>query len=166
MADAYRVAVPRSLLIPSSYVFLLRDGASTGGADGGTEVLLHLRAGTGYMDGHWASLAGHVEAEETCVAAAVREVREESGVELDPADLQPLTAVHRVTPGAGQIEQRVDFFFAARRWSGEPRVAEPGKNAGLGWFPLTALPDPVQPQEAQVLAFLAAGTPLPAVLLA
>jgi 8-oxo-dGTP diphosphatase len=158
---AYRGAVPRSLLIPSSYVFLLRDGA-----DGGTEVLLHLRQGTGYMDGHWASLAGHVEAEETAVAAAVREVQEEADVELDPADLQPLTAVHRVAPGAGQIEQRVDFFFAARRWSGDPRVAEPGKNAGLEWFPLTALPHPVQPQEAQVLAFLAAGTPLPAILLA
>ncbi|GAB4081693.1 hypothetical protein GCM10028783_26420 [Modestobacter muralis] len=155
------MAVPRSLLIPSSYVFLLRDGA-----DGGTEVLLHLRQGTGYMDGHWASLAGHVEAEETAFAAAVREVREEAGIEVDPADLQPLTAVHRVTPGAGQIEQRVDFFFAVRRWSGEPRVAEPGKNAGLGWFPLTALPSPVQPQEAQVLTFLAAGDPLPAVLLA
>jgi 8-oxo-dGTP diphosphatase len=158
---AYGVAVPRSLLIPSSYVFLLRPGT-----DGGTEVLLHLRQGTGYMDGHWASLAGHVEAEETCVAAAVREVQEEADVELDPADLEPLTTVHRVTPGAGQIEQRVDFFFAARRWSGDPRVAEPGKNAGLAWFPLTALPSPVQPQEAQVLAFLAAGTPLPAILLA
>jgi len=150
----------RSFLIPSSYVFLLRPGPS------GPEVLLHLRQGTGYMDGHWASLAGHVEAEETAVAAAVREVREEADVEIDPADLQPLTAVHRVTPGGGQIEQRVDFFFTAHRWSGEPRVAEPGKNAGLGWFPLTALPGPVQPQEAQVLTLLAAGDPLPAVLLA
>ena len=153
--------MPRSLLIPSSYVFLVREGAT-----GGTEVLLHLRQGTGYMDGHWASLAGHVEAEETAVAAAVREVREEAGLELDPADLEPLTAVHRVTPGAGQVEQRVDFFFAVRRWSGDPRVAEPAKNAGLEWFPLDALPDPVQPQEAQVLALLAAGTPLPAILLA
>lgn len=149
-----------SLLVPASYVFLLRDGAA------GPEVLLHLRQATGYMDGHWASLAGHVEAGETAVAAAVREVREEAGVDVDPADLVPLTTVHRTTPGAGQREQRVDFFFTARRWRGEPRVAEPAKNAGLSWFPLGRLPDPVQPQEAQVLAELRSDAPVPALLIA
>jgi 8-oxo-dGTP diphosphatase len=152
--------VPRSLLVPASYVFLLREGT------GGPEVLLHLRRGTGYLDGHWASLAGHIEDGETAADAAVREVREEADVELDPADLEPLTTVHRVTPGAGQVEQRVDFFWTARRWRGEPRVAEPAKNAGLGWFALDELPDPVQPQEAQVLARLRSGAPVPAILLA
>ncbi|SDX79406.1 ADP-ribose pyrophosphatase YjhB, NUDIX family [Modestobacter sp. DSM 44400] len=150
----------RSLLVPASYVFLLRDGAA------GPEVLLHLRRATGYLDGHWASLAGHVEDGETAVAAAVREVREEAGVDVDPADLVPLTTVHRTTPGGGQRDQRVDFFFTARRWRGEPRVAEPAKNAGLAWFPLTDLPQPVQPQEAQVLAELRSGARVPALLIA
>jgi 8-oxo-dGTP diphosphatase len=151
--------VPRSLLVPASYVFLLRTGAA------GTEVLLHLRQGTGYMDGRWASLAGHVEDGETAVDAAVREAREEAGIHLDPADLAPLTTVHRITPGAGQVEQRVDFFWTAHRWSGEPRVAEPAKNAGFGWFPLAALPASMPPQEAQVLAALASGSPVPAILI-
>jgi 8-oxo-dGTP diphosphatase len=151
-------AVARSLLVPASYVFLLRDGAA------GTEVLLHLRQSTGYMDGHWASLAGHVEDGETAVDAAVREVREESGVEISPADLQPLTTVNRVTPGEGQVEQRVDFFFTARTWHGDPQVTEPLKNAGFRWCPLTDLPEPVPPHEALVLWLLSTGAPVPPIL--
>ena len=152
--------MPRSLLVPASYVFLLRAGAS------GTEVLLHLRQGTGYLDGHWACLAGHVEADETAVEAAVREVREEAAVVVAPADLTPLTTVHRITPGAGQVEQRVDFFFTATAWAGDPQVAEPAKNAGLGWFPLDELPDPVPPHEGLVLRHLGSGTPVPPILVA
>ena len=149
----------RSLLVAASYVLLLRPGPH------GREVLLHLRQHTGYTDGHWASLAGHVEDGETALAAAVREAREEAAVEIDPADLHPLTTLHRITPGAGQREQRVDFFWTAERWSGDPVIAEPEKNAGFGWFPLTALPDPVVPHEALVLARLRAGT-VPPVLIA
>jgi len=150
--------VPRSLLVPASYVFLLREGAA------GAEVLLHLRQGTGYLDGHWACLAGHVEDGETAVQAAVREVHEEAGVVLEPGDLTPLTTVHRITPGAGQVEQRVDFFFTARAWLGDPQVTEPAKNAGLRWCPLTDLPSPVPPHEALVLRLLGSGAPVPPIL--
>jgi 8-oxo-dGTP diphosphatase len=129
-------------------------------------VLLHLRRGTGYRDGHWATLAGHVEEGETARAAAAREAFEEAGVRIDEADLTPLTTLHRITPGAGQVEQRVDFFWTARRWTGVPRIIEPDKNAALDWFPLTALPDPVVPHEHAVLTGLSGAAPLPAILLA
>lgn len=149
----------RSLLVPASYVLLLRgDGPDA-------QVLLHLRQGTGFRDGYWASLAGHVEDGETARAAAVREAREESGVQIAPADLTPLTTLHRIIPGAGQVEQRVDFFWTARRWTGEPRITEPAKTADLGWFGLAALPDLVVPHERTVLDALRAG-PVPAILLA
>jgi 8-oxo-dGTP diphosphatase len=129
-------------------------------------VLLHLRQDTGYLDGHWATLAGHVEEGETARAAAAREALEEAGVRIDEADLEPLTTLHRITPGAGQVEQRVDFFWTAHRWTGTPRITEPGKNAAMDWFPLTALPDPVVPHERTVLTGLSAAAPLPAILLA
>ena len=146
------------LLVPAAYVLLLREGPA------GTEVLLHLRQGTGYLDGHWASLAGHVEAGETAVAAAVREAHEEAGIDVDPADLVPVTTVHRITPGAGQVEQRVDFFFTARTWRGEPSVTEPAKNAGFRWCPLARLPEPMPPHEAEVARLLGSGAPVPAIL--
>jgi 8-oxo-dGTP pyrophosphatase MutT (NUDIX family) len=139
-------------LVPASYVLLRR---TEGGAE---QVLLQLRRGTGYMDEHWAvSAAGHVEAGEDAVAAAVREAGEELGVVLDRADLVPLCAVHRTagTPEPG--DERVDFFFECRRWRGDPRRREVDKAAELRWFDLAALPDPVVPHELRVVEGLRRG---------
>jgi 8-oxo-dGTP pyrophosphatase MutT (NUDIX family) len=115
-----------------------------------------LRAGTGYMDDHWALVAGHVESGESCEQAAAREALEEVGVRMDPADLEPLTAMHR-SSSMDAVDQRVDFFFACRRWVGEPQLVEPDKAAALGWFSLSGLPDPVVPHELRVLRALAQG---------
>lgn len=150
----------RGLLVPASYVALLRGDADD------REVLLQLRQGTGFRDGHWATMAGHVEEGETARAAAAREALEECGVRIAEVDLQPLTTVHRITPGAGQAEQRVDFFWTAQEWTGIPRIAEPERTADLQWFPLTALPDPIVPHEREVLTRLASGGVVPAILLA
>ena len=143
MTDRFRV-------VPASYVFLLRPGAS------GDDVLLQLRANTGYMDGHWAAAAaGHVERGETAYDAARREAREEIGVEL--GDLSFVTAMQR-TRHADPIDERIDFFFSCRGWTGEPRILEPAKCAAMDWFPLAALPEPVVPHEREVLTGLRAGT--------
>ena len=97
-----------------------------------------------------------------------REAAEEAGIVLDPEDVRALTTVHRSNDVGGPLlEQRVDFFFTARRWTGEPVVGEPGKNAGLRWFALDAPPDPMPPHERVVLhllaAHLAGGERVPAV---
>jgi len=114
--------------VPAAYVVFLREGPN------GAEVLLHLRQGTGYMDGHWATIAGHVEAGESVLAAAVREASEEVGVEIAEADLVPLTVMQRTQNNDDPIEERVDFIFACRLWIGEPRRAELDKSAALGGF--------------------------------
>ena len=134
-------------MVPAAYVVLRR----------GDEVLMLLRANTGYMDGYWAVPAGHVEQGESVLAAARREVLEEVGVEIDPADLVPLTAMHRTGGNGEWIDERVDFFFTATRWTGEPRSMEPGKADGLAWYRLDQLPDPVVPHEARVLAGVLSG---------
>jgi len=143
----------RFQVIPAAYVALRR----------GDEVLLLLRANTGYMDGFWAVPAGHVEYGESALTAAVREVREEVGVEIAPADLIPVTAMHRTGGNGEAIDERVDFFFTATRWTGEPRLMEPDKATGLDWYCLDRLPDPVVPHEALVLAGLRDGS-IPAVI--
>ena len=143
----------RFRIIPAAYVALRR----------GDEVLLLLRAGTGYLDGYWAMPAGHVESGESVSRAASREVREEVGVEVAEADLHPVTAMHRTGGNGLPIDERVDFFFTASRWTGEPRLMEPAKAAALEWYRLDALPDPVVPHEARVLAGLRDGG-IPAVI--
>src|SRR3954452_8542377 len=110
------------------------------------------------MDGHWAvSAAGHVEAGEDAVSAAVREAAEELGVVLDPGDLVSLCAIHRTAGRPEPGDQRVAFFFESRRWAGEPRRQEADKAAELRWFDLGALPDPVVPHELRVLDGLRGG---------
>ena len=141
----------RFRVVPAAYVFLLRGGA-TGRGD---EVLLQLRQHTGYMDGHWsAAAAGHVERGETAYDAARREALEEIGVEL--GELSFLTSMQR-TQHAEPIDERIDFFLACRSWTGDPRIVEPHKSAGLEWFRLEALPDPVVPHERFVLERLGTG---------
>src|SRR3954453_850222 len=139
MIDRFRV-------VPAAYVFLLRAGTS------GDEVLLQLRQHTGYMDDHWAAAAaGHVERGETPYDAAHREAREEIGV--DRLDLEFLTSMQR-TQHAEPIDERIDFFFAGRAWTGEPRILETAKCAALKGFSLTARPEPLVPHERVVLAGL------------
>ena len=140
----------RFVVVPASYVFLLRDGVT------GPEVLLQLRQNTGYMDDHWAAAAaGHVEKGETAYDAARREAVED--IAITDLDLAFVTAMQR-TRGGEPIDERIDFFFTARSWSGEPRIVEPHKCAELRWCGLDALPDPVVPHERSVLEALRAGT--------
>ncbi len=141
----------RFRVVPASYVLFRRS------LDGEPQVLLQLRRGTGYMDGHWAmAAAGHVEADESARTAACREAAEELGVTIAPEDLTPLTGMHRTGRTNDPIDERVDFFFECRRWSGEPHLREPEKAADLRWFALDALPDPVVPHELYVLERLRA----------
>jgi 8-oxo-dGTP pyrophosphatase MutT (NUDIX family) len=144
----------RFQVVPAAYVVLRR----------GDEVLLQLRQGTGYLDGHWAcAAAGHVEEGESVLEAAAREALEEVGVRIDPGDLEPLTAMHRTHANGRPVDERVDFFFACSRWQGEPRTLEPHKSADLRWFALDALPEPVVPHELAVLTLLRSGVVPPIV---
>lgn len=139
----------RFAVIPASYLYLLREG------ERGTEVLMQLRQGTGYMDGHWAAAAaGHVERGETAVDAAHREAAEELGVS-DVAVAFELTMQR--TQGADPIDERVDFFFSARAWTGAPRLMEPGKAVELRWFDVADLPENTVPHERVALAHLGTG---------
>ncbi|MGA8845703.1 MAG: NUDIX domain-containing protein [Nocardioides sp.] len=142
----------RFTVVPAAYVFLLRDGV------GGPEVLLQLRQNTGYMDEHWAAAAaGHVERGETAIAAAHREANEEIGV--SDLALEFVTTMHRTRHDL-PIDERVDFFFTARTWSGEPHIVEPAKCAELRWVPLGQLddlPGPVVSHERVVLDGLSEG---------
>lgn len=146
----------RFMVVPAAYVYLLRDH------DGGRQVLLQLREGTDFMDGHWAAaVAGHVERGESVFDAATREAAEEVGV--SEVDLAPWCAMQRTAPTGDPVDERVDYFFTATSWRGEPRIVEPEKCADLRWFDLDALPDPVVPHELRVLESIRAGA-VPAIL--
>jgi 8-oxo-dGTP diphosphatase len=120
----------------------------------GDEILLLRRANTGYEDGNYGLVSGHVDGDEPLAVAAAREAREEAGVEIDPADLALRTVMHR-----RQDDERVEFFFEPARWRGEIRNAEPDKCTELAWFPLDALPDNTIPYVRAAIERARAGVP-------
>lgn len=99
-------------------------------------VLLLRRHNTGYEDGNLGVVAGHVEPGETVTAAAVREAREEVGIDLDPRRLEVVGVMHRLSQ-----EPRVDFFLAYSVDGEEPRNREPEKCSELLWARRSSLPD-------------------------
>jgi 8-oxo-dGTP pyrophosphatase MutT (NUDIX family) len=110
------------------------------------DVLLLRRFNTGYEDGNYSVPAGHLDGAETVSTAMIREAEEEAGVVISRADLQVVHVMHRnvAGPGSGPAE-RVDFFLAADRWQGTPRIGEPDKCDEVAWFSLAALPGNVVP---------------------
>ena len=108
------------------------------------KVLLSRRCRTGYMDGYYSVPAGHLEGEETVTRAAIREAREEVGLELDPAQIAFACVIHR-----SEGEERVDFFVRVNSWQGEPVNAEPAKCDDLRWCKVNALPENTVPYVRQ-----------------
>jgi 8-oxo-dGTP diphosphatase len=150
-AHSHRLQQDRFRVVPAAYLILRRED----------QVLLQRRSNTGYRDDHWAiGAAGHVERGESAWRAACREAFEELGVEVEESNLEPITTVHRTNRERDRLgdglDERVDFFFATHHWKGKPRTMEPEKSAGLGWFNLDELPEPVVPHELQVLMALRA----------
>jgi ADP-ribose pyrophosphatase YjhB (NUDIX family) len=115
-------------------------------------LFLLRRANTGFMDGYYALPGGHQHLGESVSAAAVRECVEETGV--SEPELAPLC----VLPYRSGRYQGLNFVFEARRWQGDPRIAEPDLFDAAGWFPLDALPEPIPLWIREVLRLRAAGT--------
>jgi 8-oxo-dGTP pyrophosphatase MutT (NUDIX family) len=112
----------------------------------GNRVLLLRRRGTGYEDGSYSVIAGHLDGGEEVVAAAVREAREEAGITVAPEDVRIVGVMHRLSN-----DERIDFFATAERWSGEVTNAEPHKCDDLAWRDLDRLPDNVIPYVRRAL---------------
>ncbi|MFD5618885.1 NUDIX domain-containing protein [Streptomyces yangpuensis] len=125
----------RHTLLLDVHLLLRRDGGR------GPEVLLSRRAGPVYATGMWHLPSGHLEADEDFVGAVVREAREETGVVIDPADVRAAVTVHHRPPMGSS--SRIGVFFEVRSWSGAPRIMEPDRCDGMGWYGLDALPAPM-----------------------
>ena len=112
--------------------------------DAAGRVLLQQRAPGRAMAGLWEFPGGKVEAGERPEAALVRELREELGIETDPAALVPMTFAS--APNGGR--HMLLLLFVCRRWSGDPR---PLDATALAWL---------RPNEMHAYAMPPADVPL------
>ncbi|MEO7000453.1 MAG: NUDIX domain-containing protein [Ktedonobacterales bacterium] len=106
----------------------------------GGHVLLLRRVNTGYEDGNYSVIAGHLDGGEEVIAAALREAREEAGITLAPEAMRVVGVMHRHSN-----DERIDFFIEVSAWQGEISNAEPEKCSELTWYPLDALPANIIP---------------------
>ncbi len=104
------------------------------------QILLLKRANTGYEDGKYSLVAGHMDGNETIKQAMMREAREEAGIIIYEEDIEIATFLHRKTD-----PERFDFFLQCKKWNGEVENKEPDKCSELNWYDINNLPSNIIP---------------------
>ena len=107
------------------HLLLIREG----------KILLLRRFNTGYEDGNYSVVAGHLDGNEDVKSAMIREAKEEAGIDIKPNNIQIVGVIHRKSEG-----ERIDFFLIANSWNNEIVNMEPEKCDDLSWFEIDNLP--------------------------
>ena len=118
--------MPRMTCPVAVHLFLLKDN----------QVLLLRRYNTGYEDGNYSVVAGHIDGGEDVYRAMIREAKEETGIDILLNNLEIVQVMHRK-----KEEERIDYFFACRQWKNNVEIMEPDKCDELRWVDMDELPD-------------------------
>jgi len=104
----------------------------------GDEVLLIRRAGV-HGAGTWSTPGGHLELGETPEQCAVREAREETGVEVHDIRFRAVTN----DVFGDDARHYVTLWMEGRYLTGEPAVGAAYEMSQVGWFRWDRLPAPL-----------------------
>lgn len=107
-------------------------------------IFMFKRKNTGWEDGKYNPPTGHVDQGELPTQTAVRELKEETGIDINSDDLK-LTHVDFIK------DSIVNFTFIAKNWSGEPKISEVDKAEDGRWFKLDDLPQNIAGHGRQIL---------------
>jgi ADP-ribose pyrophosphatase YjhB (NUDIX family) len=134
--------------------WIVAPGASAVIRDEAGRVLLVRRAD----NGHWILPAGYMDLGESVAETAVREVQEETGLDVQPIRLVGAYAGpdNRVVYPNGDPVQVVSTVFECRRLGGDLRP-DPAEVAEIGFFEPDRLPAPMPARVHRRLADAAAG---------
>jgi len=102
------------------------------------KVLLGQRQGS-HGAGSWQFPGGHLEYGEAIETCAIREVWEETGLEVAALERGPYTNDVFASEG----KHYITLFLVARHAGGEPVAREPEKCDGWAWFGWDELPAPL-----------------------
>jgi mutator protein MutT len=102
------------------------------------EVLLGLRQGS-HGAGEWSFPGGHLDWGETMGTCAIRETKEETGLDVSECELVSVADEMRYI--VSDDKHYVNIGFKVKYNGGEPRVMEPDKCLEWRWFALDNLPE-------------------------
>ncbi len=115
----------RKIILNAATTIIERDG----------KILLQRRTD----NGKWGLIGGLLEMNETYQEAAIREAREETGLEVKLESFLGIYHNHDMVWGNGDCAHVVTAFFTASIISGEPRVDE--ESFELRFFGMEELPE-------------------------
>ena len=119
----------RFKFIVAVYLLLIKDN----------QILLSRRLNTGFEDGNYGLVSGHLEGSESVFKGIIREAKEEANLDLKREDLELAHVLHRISSLDGS--ERIDFFLKCEKWDGEIKNMEEDKCDDLSWFDLDKLPE-------------------------
>ncbi|MBW2567361.1 MAG: NUDIX domain-containing protein [Deltaproteobacteria bacterium] len=102
------------------------------------QVLLIKRTNV-HGAGTWSTPGGHLEYGESPEECAVREVKEETGMNIGDVKFRGITN----DLFEASEKHYITIWMAGRHLSGEPVVSADGEASDVGWFSWDALPKPL-----------------------
>lgn len=110
------------------------------------KILLQKRCNTGYMDGMYAIISGHLEKNESMLSGIIREVKEEIGVELSSDKVEFVCIIRR-----GDNDDYINSYFKCDNFAGDVKNMEIDKCTELKWFNINELPDNIIPNDKRAI---------------
>jgi len=110
------------------------------------EILLGKRKGA-HGEGEWSLPGGHLEFKESFLDCCVREVKEETDLDIPACDIKKLGFTNDIFESDGLHYVTLFFEIQLRGPMCKyiPEFMEPDKCEGWGWFNLNKLPQPLFP---------------------
>lgn len=104
------------------------------------KFLLLRRYNTGYEDGNYSVIAGHLNGNETIKEAMRREALEEANIAIDDENLKIVGVMHRKDG-----DESIDYYLYTNKFSGNIKIMEPNKCDDLSFYKLDNLPTNIIP---------------------
>ena len=115
------------------------------------KVFFLRRANTGWADGLLTIPAGHVDQGDQVRESAIKETKEEACVDVEMDDLEFVHVDYL-------RDEYTNFYFKAKKWTGEPKLGEPDLASEAIWIDKNELPNDVTPQLQRLFKQLEEGT--------
>ncbi len=103
------------------------------------KILLLRRYHTGYEDGNYSVVAGHIDGNESVIKAMQREALEEAGIIIKEEDLKIVHVMHR----KAKDRESMDYFLTCKNYEGTITIMEKDKCDELEFYDLENLPSNV-----------------------
>lgn len=117
------------------------------------KILLLRRFNTGYEDGNYSVVAGHVDGNESVIKAMQREALEEAGIMIEEPNLQIVHVMHR----KAKDRESIDYFLKCNNYIGEIKIMEKNKCDELAFYEIDNLPQNVISYIKQAIGYYQQG---------